>query len=572
MILGRGLASHRRLEIILRFLSGRLSMNRVITQFPRLGKQTPRALLLFLAIGTSMAWLLTETTAAEPACFDETQATTLFAFDDVSIPFTQNLKLEMRSPERHPANPVVQRGPEGSVDSWAVQFYGSVIRDPGTGKFRMWYVAVSKAERLNPDTPRSVPWRVAYAESDDGVAWTKPYLGLVESGGDKNNNLVRLEPAIGVLNLKVLHDPDDADPARRYKMGTHVWFPKNDRRLGTFAPYASPDGLNWKLLANATPVDAEMPEAETLIPPLHFEPVGGLYKWEGLFHLSGQNAIAAARPYHGRVSRTFVSPDFANWSQSSAIQFVRTPQHQLLGPGRSREGEQTHEGISVWNRGNVLVGISGMWHGTAEWKNLTIDLGFVLSNDGVSFREPMHERTFLHRGEDGAWDQGGLLQGQGFENIGEQTFIYYGAWDPRGWEGSPPRGGVGIATLPRDRFADLVVDESTKGDGDYQMPETVSEFVTKALDIAKGSRRFFVNADGLGDDAALKVELLDHLTVPLPRYSGKNAATVRASGFQTPVAWNGESSIDDLPSRIRVKIRFQGDRKTGVRFSAIYLR
>tara|TARA_R110002111_G_scaffold248400_1_gene312050 strand:+ start:73818 stop:74060 length:243 start_codon:yes stop_codon:yes gene_type:complete len=42
--------------------------------------------------------------------FDETRATTLFAFDDVSIPFMQILKLEMRSSERFPANPVLRRG------------------------------------------------------------------------------------------------------------------------------------------------------------------------------------------------------------------------------------------------------------------------------------------------------------------------------------------------------------------------------------------------------------------------------------------------------------------------------
>ena len=503
--------------------------------------------------------------------FDETKAITLFAFDDVSIPFTQNLKLKMHSPERHSANPVLQRGPDGSCDSWAVQFYGSVIRDPDSGRFRMWYVAVSKEERLNSATPRSVPWRVAYAESDDGIAWTKPNLGLVESGGNTNNNLVKLDPHIGVLNLKVLHEPDDPNPDQRYKMGAHVWFPKNDVRLGTLAPYVSADGLTWKLLAAAKPVDAEMPESSTVIPPLHFEPVGGLYKWDGLYYLSGQNAISAARPYHGRVSRTFVSADFANWSQSSAIQFVRSPQHHLLGPGKSRIGEQTHEGISVWNRGNVLVGISGMWHGTPEWKDLTIDLGFVVSNDAVHFREPVHEHIFLKRGKDDEWDQGGLLQAQGFENVGDETRIYYGAWDPRAWQNSPPRGGVGIATLPRDRFADLVVDETTKGSGDYQMPETVSEFITSSIDVkGNDSSRFYINADGLSENAELRIEILDHTLKPIPALSGDNAAMVRQSGFQTPVLWNGQDRIRDLPERVRLKVTFVGTRKTDIRFSAIY--
>lgn len=505
--------------------------------------------------------------------FDETKAITLFAFDDVSIPFTQNLKLQMRTPERHPANPVLQRGPDGSCDSWAVQFYGSVIRDPENGRFRMWYVAVSKTERRDKATPRSAPWRVAYAESDDGIQWTKPSLGLVESGGNTNNNLVKLDPHIGILNLKVLHEPDDPNPDHRYKMGTHVWFAKNDVRLGTLAPFVSADGLTWQLLTDAHPVDAELPEADTVIPPLHFEPVGGLYKWDGLYYLSGQNAIMAARPYHGRVSRTFVSPDFANWTQSSAIQFVRDAQHHLLGPGRSREGEQTHEGISVWHRGNVLVGISGMWHGTTEWKDLIIDLGFVVSNDGLRFREPAHEHIFLKRGEDGDWDQGGLLQGQGFENVGDRTYIYYGAWDPRAWQNSPPRGGVGIATLPRDRFASLVVDETTKGSGDYQMAETVGEFITASIDL-KGNdpRRFYINADGLCAEAGLKIELLSHDMIALPKFSGENAAISRESGYQTPLTWNDQHEISGLPKRVRFKVTFVGSRKTDITFSAIYVR
>ena len=526
-------------------------------------------LLLFTAIGVSPT--LGQDVSGHSSYFDETQALTLFAFDDVSIPFTRNLTLRMRSPKRHLANPVVRRGPDGSCDSWAVQFYGSVIRDPDSGRFKMWYVAVSKAERLDSSTPRSVPWRVAYAESDDGIRWTKPNLGLAESGGSTDNNLVKLDPHIGVINLKVLHEPDDPNPAHRYKMGAHVWFPKNDVRCGTLAPYVSADGLTWKLLADAEPVDAEMPESRTVIPPLHFEPVGGLYKWDGLYHISGQNAIAAARPYHGRVSRTFVSADFAKWSQSSAIQFVRDTQHRLLGPGKSRIGEQTHEGISVWNRGNVLIGISGMWHGTPEWQDLTVDLGFLMSNDGVHFREPAHDHIFLKRGEDGDWDQGGLLQGQGFENIGEQTYIYYGAWDPRAWKGSPPRGGVGIATLPRDRFAEFVVDESTKGNGDYQMPETVSEFITSSIDLRDNHpRRFYINADGLGEQAALKVELLSHHMVALPELSGDKAAIVRESGFQTPIMWNGHHEVSGLPERARLKVTFVGSRKSNIHFSALY--
>jgi len=196
-----------------------------------------------------------------PVFFDETKRRTLFAFDDISIPFSQNLKLVMRSPERHPANLVLQRGGFEAPDSWAVQFYGSVIRDGD--RYRMWHVAAGQ-DRVERSGPRSSPWRVAYAQSRDGVNWTKPKLGIVEYRGSRANNLIRLEPRIGVLNLKVLHEPGSSAP---YKMGTHVWWPKNDSRLGTFAPYSSTDGLRWRLMTDAKPVDFEMRVEDMVLPP-----------------------------------------------------------------------------------------------------------------------------------------------------------------------------------------------------------------------------------------------------------------------------------------------------------------
>lgn len=508
----------------------------------------------------------TDSTAAE--LFDETTATTLFAFDNVTIPHSQNLRLEMRQPVKHAANPVLPRGKVGEPDSWAVQFYGSIIREKG--KFRLWYVAVD--DNTN-DKDRYSRWRAAYAESDDGIKWVKPNLGLVEYKGSKNNNLIDIGPhPLGFVNLKVLAEPDDPNPEQRYKMSTHIYF-KYKSRLGSLAPFASADGLTWKLLIDATPEDAQLKIEDLVLPGIHFEPCGGLYKWDGMYYISGQNAMNATRPYQGRVTRMFHSPDFVNWSHTSSIGFIRLPQHKVLGPGRSLEGPQTHEGISVWNRRNILLGVVGLWHGAKEWKDITIDLGFVVSNDGVNFREPAHEWTFLKRGDDGAWDQGGLLQAQGFENVGEQTYIYYGAWDPRQWKVSLPRGGVGLATLPRDRFGDLVVEKAGEGSGNYQLPSVVSEFVTSAVPVKAGApHRFYLNADGLGKEATLKIELLDAMEKPLPGYSGKEAAIMRTSGFQSPVAWGGKSEVPGLPERIRVRVTFEGKRNTDIRFSALYLR
>jgi hypothetical protein len=496
---------------------------------------------------------------------DETKGTTLFAFDNVSIPFTRSLKLEMHPPEKYTGNPVLGRGKSGEPDSWAIHFYGSVIREK-SGKFRMWYIGTGDERGQNTHHDSSL-WRLLYAESTDGVHWVRPKLGLVEYRGSKENNLLLTEPFMGAINVKVLHEPEDPDPSRRYKMILHAHWMKGTVRHGTLAPYASADGYRWKLLADIRPTkETEMPADKLLLPTVHFEPAGGLYKWDGMYFATGQNPIPATRPYLARIARAYRSRDFVEWSQTSNINFVRHTQY-IDTYRRGNEGKQTHEGISVWNRGNVLLGMYGQWEGAKEWPNITINQGFVISNDGLNFREPAQEWVFMKIGPDGTWDEGGLMQGQGFENVGDKTYIYYGSGDLRTWTAYkkpiPPRGSVGLATLPRDRFGDLRV---------YDTDEGASEFVTNDVVPGPGkARRLFLNADGLGAEASLKIELLSHDERPLPGYSGPAAAVIRQGGLQVPVAWKGQEVARGLPERFRIKATFEGAKKEGIRFFAFYV-
>lgn len=490
---------------------------------------------------------------------DETKATTLFAFDNVSIPFTRSLELELNKPEKFGDNPVVARGPRSSPDHWGVQFYGSIIRVDG--KFRMWYAALDGARgEQGPANPSF--WRVAYAESTDGVNWTKPNLGLVDYNGNRNNNLCLVEPVLGPINLKVIYEPEDPDPSRRYKMVGHIYWMKGEKRHGTLVPFASADGLRWKSLIPGTPDNAQILEQDLIIPNMHFEPAGGLYKWDGMYHASGQSPYDGVRDTHARVVRHHRSRDFVEWSHTAHVAYTREGQHVVGRQGN--DGKQAHEGISVWNRGNVLVGLTGLWQGARTWPEVTIDLGLLVSNDGLYFREPMPEFVYIPIGPDGAWDQGGLMQGEGFENVGDKTYIYYGAADPRTWTAGdkpiPARGGVGLAILPRDRLGHLRVRDYGEG---------ASEFITNSLDSQKGTR-LFVNADALGADATLKIELLTHDERPIRGYSGKDAAIVKTSGFQVPVEWKS-GAPRGLPARFKIKATFDGSRKEDIRFSALYL-
>jgi hypothetical protein len=124
--------------------------------------------------------------------------------------------------------------------------------------------------------------------------------------------------------------------------------------------------------------------------------VSGFYRFGDFYYASGQQIspwswLPDGRPA-GRVMMVFRSADLVHWSSAKALAFARVGQ-RINTP---LVGQQTHMGAGLWNRGNVLVGLTGLWQGPApderppgahrHW-GMHVDLGLVVSNDGIHFRE-----------------------------------------------------------------------------------------------------------------------------------------------------------------------------------------
>ncbi len=474
----------------------------------------------------------------------------LFAFDDHSIPWTHNLKVTLVQAEKHPANPVLRRGPAGSPDHGHAALYGTVIKDGA--KFRMWYLGMFEKEIVKGQAPGM--WRpMCYAESDDGVHWTKPELGLVEFNGGTKNNICLIEAGEGApfsltrINdfLSVLHDPADPDPARRFKAAFIAHVPYDDikggmskvgtreRLVGSTICATSPDGLRWKVVGDR-PANAGGERFE----------VSSLYRFGNFYYTTGQLIAPwswrADGGDSGRVMLAYRSPDFAAWSQAKAFAFAR--------PGQLAEppvkGQQTHMGAGIWNRGNVLVGLYGQWQDAAEppprgaphLLGVHVDLGLIVSNDGIHFREPVPGFKVIARGGEGAWDDTALLQGHAFVNDGDRTMIWYSHWDT----GAKLKDmDIGLATLRRDGFGFL----SRKAEG------SDAEFVTDTFTAGK-SAALSINVDGITPDAPLAVQLLDDHDRPVEGF----AATLAANGLRQRIIWPGGAALPaGKPFAVRVK-------------------
>ena len=141
---------------------------------------------------------------------------------------TGNVEFFQRKPTIYP-EPVLE--PDSFVDGAGAMCYGTVLRDKGI--FRMWYSAWPRdwADGANSGL-------VGYAESDDGLVWRKPTLGLVDyKGKGKDNNLID----IFGHSFTVFIDPD-APADSRYRATMSI------RRKAGYGYYTahSADGLNWE--------------------------------------------------------------------------------------------------------------------------------------------------------------------------------------------------------------------------------------------------------------------------------------------------------------------------------------
>lgn len=458
----------------------------------------------------------------------------LFAFDDYSIPFKHGVRLQLISKSGRP-NIVVGPGGPGAADSKLVFYYGTVkwVGD----ELWMWYLG-----RGDLDDHQ----RVCFAKSKDGYHWEKPNLGLVEYGGNTNNNLVDLMGGKhNVLACVVFYDPEESETKRKFKMAF-----ESGKYRNRLAVAFSEDGLTWQAFPN-NPVAPG------------FEMAGGT-KFNGCYYLSGQGGSYYPS---SRKLVTHVSYDFEHWTQSTCLGFRRDNVPPRPMEYYSDAGEQVHLGAGLWNRGNVIIGFYGQWHGhpSNDRKLTSMDLGLVVSNNALHYREPIPDFRIISAAEDDwapipvyttAVHYPALQQGQGFENVQDETLFWYGPW------GTREREGIRVASWNRDRL----------GYVETFVPATEEpHFISAPIDLEGKPVRIYMNVDGVSDFSKISVEILDTEFRAIPGYSGDRCMAPTESGLRQPVRWQDRETVKKEGGSIRVRVNFGGIRLEDLKVYTIYV-
>ncbi|MBN1542381.1 hypothetical protein JW992_09570 [candidate division KSB1 bacterium] len=151
------------------------------------------------------------------------------------------------------------------------------------------------------------------AESDNGIDWRKPELGLFEIDGSAANNIVLANAAPATHNFSPFIDQrPNIDPDQRYKaVGGNY-------HTGLFA-FVSADGIRWKKLQD-----------EPIFKQGKFDSQNVAFWSESENRYILYFRIMSGKDWEGfrTVART-TSPDFINWSEPQAMTFGDTPMEHL---------------------------------------------------------------------------------------------------------------------------------------------------------------------------------------------------------------------------------------------------
>jgi len=174
---------------------------------------------------------------------------TILFLDDTMIARQEGLTRTPQAALKHPANPIVRRSMPWEAGQ--VYIFGSVIQEPATGLFRMWYQAIDAGAGT-----AAGHMSICYAESDDGVSWRKPLLPFCPWGGRHTTNIVLGHAAFpgNPYCASVIRDDDATDPHARYKLT--AWYERWTDTVSQFdgaAAFHSPDGFHWTLYPQAAP-------------------------------------------------------------------------------------------------------------------------------------------------------------------------------------------------------------------------------------------------------------------------------------------------------------------------------
>lgn len=444
-------------------------------------------------------------------------------FVDNFLIATTTLSRKYHYPEYHPANPILipdqSWEKQGTNGGFAAPFSDGVWYDEEDGKFKMWYMAGGGTYST------SGAGITCYAESTDGINWTKPSLNVVSG-----TNIVRRGSIRDASTVWL--DKQEPNASARYKMfevsgGAGKW---------AYHYLTSSDGKAWRDTSSPSGLVADRST-------VYKNPFRNVWVWSMRHNVrvnSGDPYTVRARDYMENSD-----PVAGNKAAKADLKYfwfgpwAKEQKHPVYKNNDGSPGIYNQDAISYES---IMLGLFSVWQGPENdvcnkegvIKRNQIMLGY--SRDGYSwFREDMN--PFLAVDENlSAWNNGNLQSVVGSPIIvGDKLYFYLSG---RHLQNGSEIVTTGLATIRRDGFA------SMSGTGELQ---------TEAMRF-KGDY-FFVNAEVKG---SLYLEILDQDGKVISGFSKEDCEKITGDNTKQIVTWKNNQSLKSL-ANTTIRIKFYLD-------------
>ncbi len=466
---------------------------------------------------------------------------TMLFVDDHDVLYRSGTERVQNPAKRFAGNPIIKQDkPWEAAIAWV-----TVHRNAATGKYQLWYQAYAGV-RAKDKRFRCV---VCYAESNDGIRFTKPDLGLFPFNDVKNTNIVLIANAghSDRYANAVVFDPLDKNPDRRYKMAYTDFAMDGGKEYPGLNVAFSPDGIHWTKYPKAPVLRTSYGDLESPVP---FTDETGRKWWDN--PLSMADAVDV---FYDPVRKVFVnyakmwidgpaggmywkhamgrteSKDFIHWTDA---ELALTPD-DLDAPSV----EFHTSPVFYYNRRYFCLnqilnrGVGGG----------VINIELMVSRDGYAWDRPFRKEFFLPRGEAGQFDSGSVFTNSTPVVLDNEIRFYFGGYGSgaTGGDDENMQSGIGFATIQRDRFAGIrpmaKSDQAT-----LRKPlEHIGQVTLKPVDLSN-VKNISLNADA--SNGSIRVELLNSRGRRIRGFSADDCEPVKGDSLAHRVAWKGKAPAD----------------------------
>jgi hypothetical protein len=474
---------------------------------------------------------------------------TQFLFDDYIVEDKYGLRRVVGPVEKYAGNPLSMGEDtpwEKITDSWGGAYLNHVLYDPLEKIFKGWYLVYRRQKTYNYST--------LYAESKDGITWTKPELDFFKIDGNKTNYVMHDENETALMQ-DISLDPAATDPSRRFTALVKMVPP--GEKIRCIVRMFSPDGRKWELAPEPVLFKGANDGSYSMVSDstrgrwlIYRRPATNAMVKEG------EGVYGAASPVNPakmglnikrRLSLT-QSTDLKNWSYPRGINLLDElddGQVQVLGNGMDID----------WA---TVTKVEGVFFGFLHlMDNLTMtnprQNHLMWSRDGIEWRRLPKRPQFIENGAPGEWDYGSIGSISLISDGDRHNIYYTGGNVTQGEKRLPRFTANGLAYLGKNRF----IGQQAGPDGGYLLTR---EFIVEGNELELNfSSQLKVPSRDWG--RVIKAEILqapaDQIAAsPIRGFSMEDCDPITSTdSFRQTVTWKGSSDLSSLKGK-RVYIRF----------------